>query len=710
MRHLTGVEKRRCCRSGGLALALGIAAVLCAQPRKSQDPGWPRQVSSNGQRLVYYQPQIEEWTDSRVLDATIAVVVTPSGQKPAPGMLKIAAQTDTDMETRTVHISQIQIGDARFPSLDDAASQQMLAVANSLLPKADMTISLDRMLASVKRGEAKPIDLSNDPPPIFVSTEPAILLITDGPVIRAPVKDSQFETAVNANWDLFYDSFSKTYFLFANPRWLSAKDLAGSWQVVAAPPAGLNALVKASASLTSGATGAASRVFYSDKPAALLEFTGKPAYSNIPGTRLEYATDTDDHVFIDQTDNQFYVLLSGRWYRGDSLRGPWTFASPSLPADFKKIPATSPASAVLASVPGTADAEEAVLQAQIPTVATVNKKEAAAKLNVLYDGEPKFQPIAETQLSYAVNTQDKVIRDGDLYYLCFQGVWFLSSDPSGPWQTVDSIAQAIYQIPPSSPLHNVTYVQIYDSTPTTVTCGYTSGYTGEFIFGMAAGAALMYGTGWYYPPYVAWGAYPVYWGYPRTYGVGVQYNAFTGGYYAHSGVYGPYGMAGRSAWYNPATGAYGRAATAQTWAGGRTAAAGYNPWTGTGYATRQGHNAYAQWGSSAVTRGGQTAYAGHVTTAGGTSGYVRGANNNLYAAHDGSVYRNQGGSWQKYDSGGWNNVGSNVQSRSSADRAMSQSMGLSQEMDGRFRGAARTNEFQRFQGFGGRGFGGFRRR
>jgi len=30
----------------------------------------------------------------------------------------------------------------------------------------------------------------------------------------------------------------------------------------------------------------------------------------------------------------------------------------------------------------------------------------------------------------------------------------------------------------------------------------------------------------------------------------------------------------------------------------------------------------------------------------------------VYAGRDGNVYRNQGGSWQKYENGGWGNVGS----------------------------------------------------
>src|SRR5689334_24523838 len=51
--------------------------------------------------------------------------------------------------------------------------------------------------------------------------------------------------------------------------------------------------------------------------------------------------------------------------------------------------------------------------------AIVNKAEAEAKVNqqgVHYSGPPQFKPIENTSLQYAVNTQDKVIKDGDIYY------------------------------------------------------------------------------------------------------------------------------------------------------------------------------------------------------------------------------------------------------------------------------------------------------
>jgi len=188
----------------------------------------------------------------------------------------------------------------------------------------------------------------------------------------------------------------------------------------------------------------------------------------------------------------------------------------------------------------------------------------------------------------------------------------------------------------------------------------------------------VYGSGWYYPPYMYWGPmypYPIYRPWPMTYGAGYVYNPWTGGWAGGRAVYGPYGAAGTSAWFNPATGRYGRSASVQGWYGGRTVASAYNPWTGGYGATSQGHNAYSQWGTSVVGRNGNWAQTGHVSTANGTAfGYrtsngqtgggfagqngtvIRGANN-TYAGNDGNVYRkDSNGSWSKYDNGNWNSV------------------------------------------------------
>ena len=92
-------------------------------------------------------------------------------------------------------------------------------------------------------------------------------------------------------------------------------------------------------------------------------------------------------------NGDFYYLVAGRWFKAASLDGPWTFATPTLPEDFKKIPVEHPRSRVLASVPGTPQATEAVLLATIPRTARVNKKELKAPDVVYAGGKPEVKPI-----------------------------------------------------------------------------------------------------------------------------------------------------------------------------------------------------------------------------------------------------------------------------------------------------------------------------
>ena len=173
-----------------------------------------------------------------------------------------------------------------------------------------------------------------------------------------------------------------------------------------------------------------------------------------------------------------------------------------------------------------------------------------------YAGQPQFKPIPGTDLIYAVNTSFQVIGSGGKYYVCYQGAWFVGPTPNGPWALADSIPQAIHTIPPSSPVYNVSYVNVYAATPETVTYGYTAGYAMGFI----TAGALVYGTGYYYPPYVVPGVMPVYYPYPYSYAGAVWYNPATATWARGGTVYGPYGGVARAgAAYNPATRAPGHA-------------------------------------------------------------------------------------------------------------------------------------------------------
>jgi hypothetical protein len=550
------------------------------------------------------------------------------------------------------------------------------------------------LIASTPKKEAPAgAQLNNDPPKIFVGYRPSILLSVNGEPVLSEVPNTNLKFVVNTQWPLFFDTGNSSYYLAVGQQWLMTHSLEGQWSPTKKLPPDMSKVpqdkqwsaLKKFIPPPAKSGGVAPDIFYSDKPAEVILFDGQPVYAQIPDTQLEYATNTNSVVFVYTPTQQFYYLTAGRWFRAMDLQGPWTYATPDLPPDFAKIPLNSPASAILASVPGTEEAKDTVLLAQVPTTITVNQKEAAAKVKVEYTGDPKFEPIKGTSMAYATNSADKVIKVGDVYYLCLQGVWFMSPNAQGPWTTCSSVPQEIYTIPPSSPVYNVTYVTQTGNPDGTVTANYTAGYLGTFILGAATGAILADGSGYWWPPY-CYGGY--YYPYPGTYcgayygGYGYHYptpyyDSATGAYGWKQTAYGPYGSATRGAGYNPYTGTYARGASVSTPYGGRSAAQAYNPYTGTYAQTRQGSSPNAQWGSSYVSRGNQSATMGHYSTANGTVAGISGsqggkaagastawgntaaaktASGNMYAGHDGNVYKNTGNGWQKYDNGSWNSV------------------------------------------------------
>src|SRR5262249_53472124 len=152
---------------------------------------------------------------------------------------------------------------------------------------------------------------------------------------------------------------------------------------------------------------------------------GQPNLQPIAGTGLLWAANTTSDVIVDTVNNAYYVLLSGRWYTAATLNGSWSYvASNALPAAFASIPASSPASVVLAAVAGTPQAREAVIENSIPQTAGV-PLQGGPTFSAFYDGAPQWRPIAGTPLAYAVNSPTPIIKiDASTYYALRAGVWF----------------------------------------------------------------------------------------------------------------------------------------------------------------------------------------------------------------------------------------------------------------------------------------------
>ncbi|MGA7275097.1 MAG: hypothetical protein WBX14_09665, partial [Candidatus Udaeobacter sp.] len=364
-----------------------------ATPNQSGDPGWPRERYENGTRLIIYQPQVDDWKDFKELTWRMAISLTPKSGKTVLGVVEMKGNTDVDNVAKVVDITNPQVTGTYFPSLDNATKEKMDQLFKTFVPST-FSVSLHSLIASTPKKEAPAgAQLNNDPPKIFVGYRPSILLSVNGEPVLSEVPNTNLKFVANTQWPLFFDEGNSTYYLAVGQQWLTGNSLEGQWSATKKLPPDFSKVpqdkewsaLKKFIPPSAKSGGVTPAVFYSDKPAEIILFDGQPVYSQIPDTHLHYATNTNSVVFVFTPTQQFYYLTAGRWFRTTDLQqGSWTYATPDLPPDFAKIPLSSPASAILATVPGTEEAKDAVLLAQVPTTMTIKPAEAQAKVKVEY--------------------------------------------------------------------------------------------------------------------------------------------------------------------------------------------------------------------------------------------------------------------------------------------------------------------------------------
>ena len=349
--------KAKSLRAAVLSLALGSALAfhaIAAAPAPA-NPGWPRVSKRDGIQFVVYQPQIENWKDFQDLTWRMAVGVTPRGGKEVLGVLDMQGKTSVDFEAKSVVISDMEITGTHF----QWENAEKMAELVKPLSQGSVTMSLHRLVSCAPKMESVPgVKLNNDPPQIFVGYSPSILLNVNGAPVLSEISETNLKYVANTHWAIFFDGTN--YYMPVGQLWLTSGSLDGKWTPTRTVPAAMSMVVKEQrwsalkkmVPPPAKPAGPVPAVFYSDKPADIILFDGQPEYTPIPDTQLMYATNTDSVLFVYTPTGEVYYLTGGRWFGAKSLEGPWTFATQNLPADFKKIPTSSPASAILASVPG----------------------------------------------------------------------------------------------------------------------------------------------------------------------------------------------------------------------------------------------------------------------------------------------------------------------------------------------------------------------
>jgi hypothetical protein len=645
-----------------LSLTFIALPLLLAQAPPAGDESWPKEIDTDTIHLVLYIPEVESWKGNR-LEARSAVIVTLKGDTTEIfGTVSINARTEVDKEARLVSLEDIAIKKADFPTAPQLQSRLRNAVRESVASWPH-TVSLDRLLADLEitqtETQAETVHLKNDPPKIIFSNTPAVLILIDGDPVYRAVEGTPYTRVVNTPALLLFNPAAGTFYLDGGSWWMTASSLTGPWTAAVNPPQDLAEIKeqltkdeeKEAPEAAAAPAGNPPVVYVSMVPAELLVTQGDPAYAPIARTGLLYATNSDNDIFIDTKSQQFYTLLAGRWFRAKSLQGTWEWVpGDELPEDFARIPAESPKGHVLASVPGTEQAREAAIANEIPQTATVRRSEA--KLDVQYDGPPKFQPIEGTAMEYAINTSADVIHAAGRYYAVQDGVWFVADSPLGPWAVADLIPAEIYTIPPSCPLYHLRYVYAYGATPDVVYVGYTPGYLGAFV----SGGVVVFGTGWWYPGWCG-DFYPYYcFGWPWTWGFGFRFSYWGGGWF--------WRPARHYWWYhnNPLS--------------HRIFSEHWNMHWGTPNRAwiRGNVNAYSHWGGNAVAP--RTFQEPARVSMHGSA-----AHPDLYVGRNGQVYQHRSDGWyQQNESGQWQKKRSNP--------------GLELQRQSRALGRSRQGEFE----------------
>ena len=199
------------------------------------DGGWPRaKITPKGATLVMYQPQVASWENQKHIALYAAVAYQAKGaSQPAMGTIRIESESSVALDERLVNFSQLRIATSNFPGLNRDQTADVVNEILQTISLEDRVIGLDRVLANIDASAIKPKNVDGviaEPPPIFFSKTPAMLVNIDGEPIWSPIPQNDLQSAVNTNWDLFQHVPTKTFYVRNDKVWMKTTGIVkGPW-------------------------------------------------------------------------------------------------------------------------------------------------------------------------------------------------------------------------------------------------------------------------------------------------------------------------------------------------------------------------------------------------------------------------------------------------------------------------------------------------
>ena len=344
--------------------------------------------------------------------------------------------------------------------------REIVAEITKAIPDEDRVIALDRVLAIVDKSTIVPKNVDGikaDPPTIFFSKTPAVLVNFDGEPIWSPIKENDLKFAVNTNWDLFQHEPTKTYYLRNDTSWLKTADLAkGPWAPAGTLPDELHeAAGRRELEGRQGEPCPARRsppatvptVFVSTTPAEMILLRGAPSYVPVDGHRPAVGQQHRQRRVPARQDRAGLLPRRRPLVLGAGLHRPVDVRDADAAGRLQEDSARARALA-RAGVGARHRSGDRSGAARADPADGARQQEGAEGAGGCLPGRRRSSRRSKRPPCSARSTPTRTIfKVGDVYYMCYQGVWFVGKsagrsvggredDPAGDLQDPGQLALA----------------------------------------------------------------------------------------------------------------------------------------------------------------------------------------------------------------------------------------------------------------------------
>jgi hypothetical protein len=292
--------------------------------------GWPRAIEAAEGEIVIYQPQLDSLEGDKLTGRAAVSVALTDSEEPVFGVIRFESRMETDRDARTMRIVDLDITHVGFTDATDAQKDRFGAFVESEILEWDLTLSLDRVLASlavVEQEREAARGLKFDPPRILYTDSPSVLVMIDGKPRFKALEDSTLERLVNSPFTVVSDAKNGKYYLDGGTTWYVAGDVMGPREVDNKPPKKVAKLrsdeaAKAAREAATGADSRTPRIVVATEPTELIVTDGSAAYTPLT-IELLGVTNSESDLLLEIESQRYFVVFSGRWYASKALDGPW---------------------------------------------------------------------------------------------------------------------------------------------------------------------------------------------------------------------------------------------------------------------------------------------------------------------------------------------------------------------------------------------------